>query len=263
MESVLNEFGLYKDVADIIINYKEEMEDIEIMEKYLYYDSDDESDDDVDIMYDCNWADLSRKEKLTEDFIRRFSFMVDWEYICKYQKLSVEFLREFEDEYEYTRKQRYDPETGVYDDGHYTPYTDDEEVDIDVDCWYYISQYQTLSEDFIRDFQDKVAWSCITRYQQLSGSFLIKYKDKMSNWQFWDNISEYQTLSEDFIRNNKNEIKWGNISRCQKLSRKFIREFKDKIDFDYIRMNKKISCIVKNQLLPKQRTYITMRIRRY
>jgi len=37
--------------------------------------------------------------------------------------------------------------------------------------WYWISRYQTLSEDFIREFQDKVNWYCISRYQKLSKSF--------------------------------------------------------------------------------------------
>ena len=37
--------------------------------------------------------------------------------------------------------------------------------------WGYISIYQKLSEDFIREFQDKTNWYCISRYQKLSEEF--------------------------------------------------------------------------------------------
>ena len=67
--------------------------------------------------------------------------------------------------------------------------------------WYYISEYQKLSEDFIREFQDKVKW----------------------DW-----ISMFQKLSEDLIREFQNKIDWYNISYHQKLSEDFIREFQDK-----------------------------------
>ena len=35
-----------------------------------------------------------------------------------------------------------------------------------------ISTHQTLSEDFIREFQDKVDWFWITRIQKLSEDFI-------------------------------------------------------------------------------------------
>ena len=36
----------------------------------------------------------------------------------------------------------------------------------------YISIYQTLSENFIRDFQDKVNWEWISSQQKLSENFI-------------------------------------------------------------------------------------------
>jgi hypothetical protein len=42
-----------------------------------------------------------------------------------------------------------------------------------------VSQHQKLSEEFIRDFQDKVHWAKILRYQQTSEKFLIEFKDKI------------------------------------------------------------------------------------
>ena len=69
--------------------------------------------------------------------------------------------------------------------------------------WERISCYQSLSEDFIREFKDKVEWG---------------------------RISRYQSLSEDFIREFKDRVAWGRISCDQSLSEDFIREFKDRVD---------------------------------
>ena len=72
---------------------------------------------------------------------------------------------------------------------------------------------QTLSENFIREFQDKVDW-------------------KM--------VSSYQTLSENFIREFQDIVDWSKISHFQHLSKKFITEFQDKVDWRFLRFNEEI-----------------------
>jgi hypothetical protein len=71
----------------------------------------------------------------------------------------------------------------------------------------FISDHQKLSEDFIREFQDKVSLY---------------------------NISGYQTLSENFIREFQNKIDWINISYNKKLqvSDKFCEEFDKKLCYN-------------------------------
>ena len=88
--------------------------------------------------------------------------------------------------------------------------------------WGRISKYQHLSEDFIREFKDKVDWYYISKYQHLSEDFIREFKDMVN----WECISTYQHLSEDFIREFKDKVDWGWISRYQHLSEDFIREFK-------------------------------------
>jgi len=68
--------------------------------------------------------------------------------------------------------------------------------------WIEISEYRYLTEDFIREFKDKVDWWYISYYQELSESFIREFKDKVE----WNNISYYQELSEDFIREFKDKI---------------------------------------------------------
>jgi hypothetical protein len=49
----------------------------------------------------------------------------------------------------------------------------------------YISINQTLSEDFIREFQDRVKWFWISRNQKLSEDFIREFQDRVN----WDYIS--------------------------------------------------------------------------
>ena len=69
-----------------------------------------------------NWGNISRNQKLSEDFIREFQDKVVWFNISSNQKLSEDFIREFQDK--------------VY--------------------WYNIFRNQKLSEDFIRKFSHKL-----------------------------------------------------------------------------------------------------------
>lgn len=99
--------------------------------------------------------------------------------------------------------------------------------------WAIISVKQNLSESFIREFQDKVIWRLISTYQKLSEDFIREFQNKV-NW-IW--ISKYQNLSEDFIREFKDKVDWNLISKHQKLSNEFIEEFKDKLNFDAIKIS--------------------------
>ena len=84
--------------------------------------------------------------------------------------------------------------------------------------WFVYYDY-ILSEDFIREFQDKVYWSWVSFEQKLSEDFIIEFKDK---------------------------VDWLGISFYQKLSKEFIAEFSDKIDFYEILDNVNISEEVKD-----------------
>jgi len=150
-----------------------------------------------------SWYNISRYQKLSEEFIREFKDKVEWYWTSRYQKLSEEFIREFKDK-----------------------------VD-----WSLISCYQKLSEEFIREFKDKVYWSEISCYQKLSEEFIREFKDKVD----WSEISCNQKLSEEFIREFKDQVNWYGISCSQKLSEEFIREFKDKVEWSRISYSQKLS----------------------
>ena len=73
--------------------------------------------------------------------------------------------------------------------------------------WYCISIYQTLSEDFMREFKDNVHWAGISIYQKLSESFMREFRDKL-DW-YW-------------------------MCRKQNLSYEFISEFRNRLEFDIL-----------------------------
>ena len=82
-----------------------------------------------------------------------------------------------------------------------------------------------FSEDFIREFKNKVDWCYISIYQKLSEDFIREFQNKVD----WCYISIYQKLSEDFIREFKNKIYWKHIANHQKLSEEFKEEFKKEL----------------------------------
>ena len=96
--------------------------------------------------------------------------------------------------------------------------------------WICISRYPHLSEDFIRKFADRVDWYYISAYQYLSENFIREFADRVA----WDWIVKYQPLSEDFIREFRYKLNWSYISAYQHLSENFIREFKDEVSWYWI-----------------------------
>ena len=104
--------------------------------------------------------------------------------------------------------------------------------------WYEISEFQVLSEDFIREFKDSVGWLDISMHQKLSGAFIKEFQDKV----YWNFISQHQKLSETFIREFKDKVGWFDISEHQELSEAFIEEFQDKVCWGFIsKYQKKVS----------------------
>lgn len=84
--------------------------------------------------------------------------------------------------------------------------------------FYSLSNYQYLSEGFIRKFQDKIDWSIISRYQRLSEKFIKEFEEQVD----WYLISKYQILSEEFLHNNRHRIDFYNIEDFSKISKRFI-----------------------------------------
>jgi hypothetical protein len=77
-------------------------------------------------------------------------------------------------------------------------------------------------------FQIKVNWRGISTNQTLSKDFIKEFQDFVD----WKVISQYPILSEEFIQDFQNKVKWDWMSTNQTLSEYFIREFQDFCRFE-------------------------------
>jgi len=121
---------------------------------------------------------------VSENYIKKYQFRVDWYDVCFYQRLSEDFMREFQDQIN----------------------------------WFNISMYQKLSENFIREFQDQINWILVCKYQILSDKFIRDFIYKIN----WTNICKYQHLNSKFIDEfklsiNKN-VNWLYVTKEWKLA---------------------------------------------
>ena len=71
----------------------------------------------------------------------------------------------------------------------YAPYFNDH-------AWKVICEYQKLSENFMRDFEDQVNWYKISVYQKLSEEFMEEFKDNLGAFEIFVN----QDISFEFLR---------------------------------------------------------------
>ena len=91
--------------------------------------------------------------------------------------------------------------------------------DPDNQNWNYLSEYN-LSEEFMREFQDKIYWFAVCYYHSLSEEFILEFQDKLG----WLNISRYQALTKEFIAHNFNRLTVSFMLKNITLSDK-IKEF--------------------------------------
>lgn len=91
--------------------------------------------------------------------------------------------------------------------------------------WYDISTKYFLSDNFIRDFHDKLNLVYVCEHQSVSEDIMREFQDEIG----WDVISKYQILSEDFIEEFADKVNWRILSETQKdLSEEFLEKHKDK-----------------------------------
>ena len=88
--------------------------------------------------------------------------------------------------------------------------------------WNYVIQNQQLSEDFIREFKDKMDMQCVGTQQILTEKFLEEMKGKVA----FLTIARHHTLSEQFIKKYADRLDWVSVSRHQVLSEQFLEEYK-------------------------------------
>lgn len=92
-----------------------------------------------------DWRLISFRQKLSENFIRKYKDVIDWQTISSTQILSLEFIREFQDSV----------------------------------CWDDISAFQDLNMSFIKEFQDRINLKRISHHK-LTKEFILKNIEKLN-----------------------------------------------------------------------------------
>jgi hypothetical protein len=213
-------------ITDIILNYKNEMDYLEIIQYYY-----------------GNWRDISKSKHINNDFIRKyrdkidwftlcfhhklddsiimqFSHKLGWENICRYQSLSTEFIKRNIEHIDFNlilRHQILSPEFIK----EYIDYFDLREIFhcqiIDEELFHtYINilierygknyfnhflfsfQHKTLPVSIWKKYKHLIDWTFICKEIELTEEFMEYYKTNL----YWRVISKYQKLSTNFIKRN-------------------------------------------------------------
>jgi hypothetical protein len=93
-----------------------------------------------------DWNIISINQKLSYEFMEKYSDKLHLKFLCIHQKLSCEFIEKHFDK-----------------------------LSIDNIC-----QYQILSEEFIEKYKFNLNWDLISQYQNLSYDFINKYMHKLT-----------------------------------------------------------------------------------
>ena len=92
---------------------------------------------------------------------------------------------------------------------------------------FHISKNQTLSENFIRDFQNEVIWIRICANQKLSNEFIREMHDKVH----WLSLCDKQDLPDDMLMEFQHHIRWEEFFHYRAASYPILKKFIAKTSF--------------------------------
>lgn len=115
-----------------------------------------------------------------------------------------------------------------------------------------IPQYQVLTEDFMRDFKDKLDWDTISLCQTLGSTFIDEFADLLN----WSIMSETQMLTIDQMQNYAPNLHWNGVSKFQVLTPEFIVKYKHMLNWDSLPQYQTITA----EILSKCKSYANWNI---
>lgn len=139
-------------------------------------------------------------EVLGTNYSKRLT--INWDYIFRYYTLKEDFIREL------------------------SPF-------ISSPGWVEMSSHQTLSEEFMDEFKNRLDWRKISRFQELSEDFIEKHKDHLD----WSGVCLNQVLSPGFMDKHEEKVDMNIVSSCQYLPPWFLKKYKDRVNWSYVSSN--------------------------
>lgn len=168
------------------------------------------------------WTQVSKHQRLSENFMRKYDIYLDWTEISINQCLSEKFIEEYADRINWTA----------------------------------ISVHQNLSESFIEKHADKINWTYISDFQEIPENLAVKFNDRLYYYNKPQNFSGLYLMTKangnkpkmrgiycinnyslDFVENNQRKYDWERIVTENILTEEFIEKFKK------ILIYKKVRCL--------------------
>jgi hypothetical protein len=144
-----------------------------------------------------DWCRLLRSQKVSEELIDDYADVLDWNCVCKFQNLSEAFIEKHADKINWNKVS----ENTTFSIPFILTYCNKlnlhwvfirhqlsenvlrsiiKKVKLNNDLFRTLSQYQSLSEEFMREFQDKLDWNWISCRQIISNDFINEFKHKLN-----------------------------------------------------------------------------------
>lgn len=145
---------------------------------------------------DLNWKHIVKWIDLSEPFIEKFADRLTWDYILLYQtQITDEFILKHKNDFKH---------------------------------WDYLGVYRETSIDLAYKILDKINWPAYSAEGKMSEDFMREFKDKLD----WTRVTMgyANRFSDQFIREMKDYINWYYILReRKKISIDFLREIVNKL----------------------------------
>lgn len=175
------------------------------------------------------WEHISRKETLSEEFMREHANQIDWESISRFQPLTDSFVKEMEHTINFY--------TLSYNT-HLTFEHIQEHAD-KLDCDYLLVRYYPAAEELFTLLSPHINWRSIHVIADSLNKPLIPFLEKYAKNVCWEQIFEDKNFYEEDIHQLEKIAEWdahvwGSIAAFQPLSEDFIETYQDKLDWDIV-----------------------------
>lgn len=148
-----------------------------------------------------NWTIFS--EVQNESALEESLDNLDWYYVAKNEQISVDFIKKYKDKFDFCVH-----EPNFYRKLNLNDFKYLIESNIKIN-WEHCPFLEMLTEDFIREYKDRIDFKRLFENQKLSLEFIIEFKDKLEI----EHLSEYRkNIDKEFIDALKDDVystKWG------------------------------------------------------
>ena len=105
---------------------------------------------------------------------------------------------------------------------------------VDSDFWNIISQYQVLTKEYIRKYDDKLNWNLISTYQEIDLELITDYLDKIDWNKIPLNISSSSIINNNTISLFEKYSIWDNIACLNNLSNDILFKYFTKLSYNSV-----------------------------